>query len=98
MKELISSVEFWLAMAFAIVMKLKASPRITIVGAVMTTISAVTCALVFTEPVMAWLELDSAIYTYAVCALIALTGEHLAREILKITIDEAVRAWRGGKK
>jgi hypothetical protein len=53
---------------------------------------------VFTEPLRDWLELDGEVYTYAVCALIALTGEHIARQVLSPGIEDAVRLLRGNKK
>ncbi|MBO9441366.1 hypothetical protein J7363_04630 [Phaeobacter italicus] len=98
MRDLLFSMEFWLAMAAAILLKLRASPQITLFGAITTTASAICCALVFTEPLMDWLELDGEVYTYAVCALIALTGEHIARQILSLGIEDAVRLLRGNKK
>ncbi|KIC39353.1 hypothetical protein [Leisingera sp. ANG-M7] len=97
MRELITSLEFWIAMAAAIALKLRASPTITCFGAIATTVSAVACALVFTQPLVAWLDLDGETYTYAVSALIALTGEHISRQILSLGIEDAFRLWRGKK-
>ncbi|NCO20802.1 MAG: hypothetical protein GW905_02040 [Rhodobacterales bacterium] len=48
-------VGFWVAMVFAVVIKLRASPTITILGAALTTVAAVAGALIFTDPVAVWL-------------------------------------------
>lgn len=95
MLDLVSRVEFWVAMAFAVLIKLRASPTLTRVGAVLTTVAAVTGALVFTKPITAWMGLDAETMQFAVAALVALTCEHVARLVLNTTIADAVKMWRG---
>ena len=97
MRELLISVEFWAAMALAAFIKLRASPKITIWAAMTTIITAVLSALVFTKPLMAYLELTGDLYVAAVAALVALSAEHVARQVLDMDIKELIRAWRGDK-
>lgn len=96
MRDLIVSIEFWIAMALAVVLKLRASPTITVFGAITTTIAAVSSALIFTDPVLEWLNADRETYTYAVAALVALTGEHLMRQLLTMKLADLIGL--GGKK
>jgi len=95
MSDLIQSIEFWVAMIAASLIKVRASPRITFWGAVITVFCAVTSALVFTMPLMDWLELTGDIHVAAVAALVALSAEHFARQILDLKLIELIRAWRG---
>jgi hypothetical protein len=95
MRDLIFSVEFWAAMALAAFIKLRASPRLTVVGAAVTVVTAVLAALVFTLPLLDWLDLSGDIYVAAVAALVALSAEHIARQIMDMKIIELIRAWRG---
>lgn len=97
MKELALTIEFWVAVFFAVAMKLRASPSITIAGAVTTTLTAVASALVFTEPVLAWMRADPETYRTAATALVALTGEHVARQIMNMKIGDFFKLG-GGKK
>lgn len=90
MKDLVASVEFWIAMALVVVVKLRASPTITIAGAILTTAAAVASALIFTDPVLEWLKADRETYTYAVAALVALTGEHLMRQIMSMSLKDLI--------
>lgn len=83
-------------MALASMLKLRASPRITPFGAVFTIAVAVLSALVFTRPVMQWLNISQEPYNIAaVAALIALSGEHIARQLMELKIVDLLRAWRG---
>lgn len=95
MRDLIISVEFWAAMALAAFIKLRASPKLTFVGAAVTIVTAVLAALVFTKPLLAWLELSGDIYIAAVAALVALSAEHLARQVLDLKLIDLIKAWRG---
>lgn len=95
MRELLISVEFWLAMAAAAFIKLRASPKLSVGGAIATVVTAVLSALVFTRPLLDYLELSGDVYVAAVAALVALSAEHLARQILDMKLTEIIRAWRG---
>ena len=97
MHELIRSLEFWVAVALASIIKLRASPSLNFVGALSTVIVSVLAALVFTPPVLDRFGLSGEIYTAATGALVALTAEHLARQMLMANILEIIKAWRGGK-
>lgn len=95
MRDLILSIEFWAAMALAAFIKLRASPRLTVWSAVITVVTAVLAALVFTLPLLDWLDLSGDIYIAAVAALVALSAEHIARQIIDTKLVELIRAWRG---
>lgn len=96
MKDLLLSIEFWVAMAAAALLKLRASPRITVFGSIVTITTAVLSALIFTRPVLEWLKLDGEIHTAAVAALVALSAEHIARQLLELKVLDLLKAWRGG--
>lgn len=97
MKELLASVEFWIAMFLAVILKLGSSPRISVRSAAIASCSAVASALIFTRPLVEMLGLSSETYTYAVAALVALTTEHIARQILTLSLADAIAMWRGKK-
>lgn len=95
MSDLLGRVEFWVAMVFAVLVKLRASPTLTRGAAVTTTISAVAGALIFTGPMTAYLGLDATTMQFAVAALVALTCEHVARLVLNLTPKDVLDLWRG---
>lgn len=95
MRDLFFQIEFWVAMVLAALIKLSSSPKLTFGGAVVTVVTAVLAALVFTEPLITWLELSGDIYVAAVAALVALSAEHLARQVLDMRITDIIKAWRG---
>lgn len=95
MWDLIRSVEFWVAMSAAVLLKLRASPKITLFGSIFTIAIAVTAALVFTHPVVYWLSIDAETYAIGISALIALSAEHLARMFLETKLADLIAAWRG---
>lgn len=97
MKELLISVEFWVAMFLAVVLKLGSSPKISSRSAAIASATAVASALIFTQPIVDMLELSSETYTYAVAALVALSAEHVARQILTLSLSDLVAIWRGKK-
>lgn len=96
MKEMLLSLEFWVAIAVAVALKLKSSPSISIGGAIFTTLTALGSALVFTAPVMDALDLAE-VYAPAVAALAALSAEHIARQLLSVTLVDLIALWRGKK-
>lgn len=95
MKDLLTSIEFWIAMSFASVIKIKASPRLTLIGSLITIAAAVSSALIFTLPLLDFFELTGDMYVAAVAALVALSAEHIARQVLDLKIVELIKAWRG---
>lgn len=58
---------------------------------------AVFSAYLFTEPVVHWLGLPTEIYTNPVAALLALTGDGLARWVIRIGSDplKGYKSWKG---
>ena len=95
MLDLIRSFEFWVAMVAAVLLKLRASPKITPFGAIFTIATAVAAALVFTQPVVQALKITGQNYEIGIAALIALSAEHLARMILETKLADLIAAWRG---
>ncbi len=94
MTELVQRIEFWVAMVFAVLIKLRASPQLTRTSAVLTTVAAVMGALIFTDPVNLWLGLGEG-FRYAVAALVALTCGHVARMLMALTVKDLLALWRG---
>lgn len=92
-----ATLEFWLAVAFASLVKLTSGPlpgwRVSIVSVT----TAFLAASLFTGPVVEWLDFREFDATAPVAALVALTGEHLARQIMGLKIMEVLKAWRGTK-
>ena len=97
MRLLLADLGFWVAVAVAVALKIKASPTVSPIGAVVTVLIALGAALIFTQPIVVFLALDGAVYTNAVAALVALSAEHLSRQILDLKIMELIAAWRGKK-
>ncbi len=97
MTELAQRVEFWVAMMFAVLVKLRTSPQLTPLNAMLTTLAAISGALVFTEPVVEWLQFDSDKMRYATAAVVGLCCEHLARHIAVLTPKDLLELWRNRK-
>lgn len=94
MKELLTSIEFWVAVAFATLVKLKASKNMSKWAVLTTVLTATGAALVFTKPVLHWLNLEGETYTAGVAAIVALTAEHLMRQLLELRLDDIFTNWR----
>lgn len=93
---------FWLAVIGATLVKLFTSPFTSFWRALATVFAAVFSAYIFTDPAVAWLDLDPFTYTAPMAALLALTGEGLMRLIMASANDpaklfELFRQWRSGK-
>lgn len=90
---------FWLAIAGAVVVKLASSPYQGLIRTALTIFAAVFSAVVFTDPVLHYLGLDSNVYRHGVAALTALTGEGLMRFAMQAATDPIKIAdwWRKGK-
>ena len=82
-------------MGFASLIKVRASPKLTFVNSVTTIAAAVSSALLFTLPLLDFLELSGDVYVAAIAALVALSAEHIARQLLDMKIIELIKAWRG---
>ncbi len=95
MKDLILQIEFWVAMALAVAIKLRASPNLSPATSVLTVLIAIGSALVLTQPIMAHFNLNGETHTAAVAALTAVSTEHLARQVLTVSLVDLLKAWRG---
>ena len=94
------SVEFWLVVAAAVIIRLLASEKHTLFSAVLSVFNAVFAAVVFTVSVLDWLRLDPDTYQLPVAALLALTGQGLTKMLINYTdspqrLLEFIKSWRG---
>lgn len=94
--------QFWLAVAGAVVVKLITSEFAGITRAAITVTAAVFSAWVFTNPILDFLDLNPETYQIPVAALAALTGEGFIKMVIRVTAEpqsllDFIRAWRGGK-
>lgn len=92
---------FWFAALGAAVLKIILSPWLGVVKGVISVASALLVAIIFTDPLLAYLNLNPTAYKNAVAALVALTGEGVVRWLLQLVSDPTkvlavVKAWRGG--
>lgn len=93
---------FWLAAMGATLVKLITAPYTGLWRAVVTVFAAVFSAFFLTSPMMDLLGLAPEIYTTAMAALMALTGEGLMRWLIGAAneptkIIDLLKQWRGGK-
>ena len=88
---------FWLAIAFATAVKWRVSPAVSLAAAAVSTVAAITGALLFTDPVVDFLALGHGRWNFAVAALVALTCEHIGRLLLGLSLDDLVKLIRGQK-
>lgn len=95
MVDLLQRVEFWVAMLFAVALKLKHSPQLTKSQAALTVVSAITGSLLFTEPVTHYFGFTGDSGKFACAAVVALSCEHFARMLMTVTLDQVINLWRG---
>lgn len=93
MREIASTVEFWVAMVLAIAVKIGTSERLSPLKVLITIVTSVTAALVFTIPVADALNIDSQSGRYAVAALIGITFESISRQLVVITLGDVIGAF-----
>lgn len=96
MSDLWTDAGFWLAVAFASLVKVNSPPPLPWGKRILSLLTGALGATVFTQPVLAYLEWDGAIYMTAVAALLALTADHFARQLLALKLKDILRTWRGG--
>lgn len=94
---------FWLAALGATAVKIILSPWLGLWAGVISLVSALVLAMIFTDPLVAYLNLNPDSYKTATAALVALTGEGIVRWLLRLVSDPTkilafVKAWRGGGK
>lgn len=92
---------FWFAAFGAAALKIILSPWLGVLKGLLSVASALLVATIFTDPLVAYLNLNPDAYKTAVAALVALTGEGVVRWMLQLVSDPArilafVKAWRGG--
>lgn len=89
------SPSFWLAILGAILVKIVTSETHSFQRAVTTIIVAVFFAWAFTDAVVAYLNLDQEVFKTPAAALLALTGEGIARVMMSIKgFDDVIKLWR----
>ena len=94
MIELMQKVEFWIAMIFAMIIKFRTSPKLTVLQALFTVVTAICGALLFTEPAYHWFGFTGDTGKFACCAVVALMCEHIASIMVRMTLAEFIAMWR----
>ena len=80
-------IAFWFAALGSALLKILLSPWMGFWKGVISIVAALFCAIVFTEPVLDYLNMDPETYKAALAALIALTGEGVVRWLLQIATE-----------
>ena len=97
------NLQFWFAIIGSGILRLVLSPWAGWIRSLASFATAVFIAVIFTDPTLAYLNLNPDTYKAAVAALLTLTGEGVARFGLGIVANpqklvEWIRLWRGGGK
>lgn len=95
MVELMTRVEFWVAMLFGMAVKLRYSAQLTPMQRVLTVIVSVTGSLLFTETIYDMLGFTGENAKFACAALVALSCEELARNVMLMSPKDLLNLWRG---
>ena len=95
-------IAFWFAAIGSAFLKILLSPWMGLWKGLASVVAALFCAIVFTEPLLNYLNMDPETYKSALAALIALTGEGVVRWLLQIATEpgkftEMLRNLRGPK-
>lgn len=93
------NIAFWITVLGASVVKLLLSPWHGVVPTLVSFAAAVFFAVVFTDPVLAYLNLNPEAYKIGAAAVVALTGEAIAKRVLGILADQNstfsfIQLWR----
>ena len=80
-------IAFWFAAFGSAALKIALSPWMGFWKGAVSVGAALFCAIVFTEPVLDYLNMDPETYKAALAALIALTGEGVVRWLLQIATE-----------
>lgn len=87
MLELVTKVEFWVAVILALAIKLRASKTVRFFEGLISVIIAISVPLLFAQATVEWFKLpEDSKAVWVIVSLWALTGEHLARLLLS-TLD-----------
>lgn len=95
-------IAFWFAALGSAFLKILLSPWMGFWKGIASVAAALFCAIVFTEPLLNYLNMDPETYKAALAALIALTGEGVVRWVLQVATEpgkfaEMLRNIRGQK-
>lgn len=96
-----TSIYFWFIVLGIAVFKAATTTNKSKTALLSSGAAAVFCAAAFTEPVVEYLKLGDTSIQYGVAGLVALTGEHAMRLIVKFVSEPRAaldlwRAWKGG--
>lgn len=95
------NINFWLAVVGAILVKMITSETHSLKRSITTIITAIFFAWIFTDVTIAHLKLNQETYQIPIAAVLALTGESLARMILSIKsigdLIEIILSFKGKK-
>ena len=99
-QQIVADLNFWLATAGATFIKVVTAFKRSLWRAFFTAFAAMFSAVIFTGPVLAFLERDPETYEIPVAVLLALTGEGLMRAAIDVSMDpkkliEFWKPWRG---
>lgn len=95
MLDLVHKIEFWVAMIVASILKFKASPPMTFLGAALTVAAGLGSAMICTGPIVQYLDVQIEEFEYVVAAMVFLTAEHGSRAILSLDISDLIKIYRG---
>lgn len=99
MSHLWSSLEFWGAVAFACLVKITSqNPPLPPFKLIMSLMTGVLGAFTFTPFVLEYLGWSGDGYQAAIAGLVALTSEHVARQVLALKLTDLVKILRGQSK
>lgn len=92
---------YWLAICGAAALKVMWSQTLTKYQALLTFLSGVFTAWVFTDVLIAWAGLDVNVYRVPTAAILALTGEQVVRRIIRYSqrpgdLKRDIEDWNGG--
>lgn len=94
------NIAFWVSVIGASVFRILLTPWMGLWHTLVSFCAAMFFALVFTDPVLSYLNLNPENYRIGVAAVVALTGEGIAKRIIAILADQKatlslIRLWRG---
>lgn len=95
-------IKFWIAVVGAALVRVATSENHSLLRSSITVCTAVFLAWVFTDSALDWFNLPASTYRNPMAALLALTGEGLARFAINMVNDPAKaldfwEKWRAGK-
>jgi hypothetical protein len=91
---------FWIAVIAASLMRILLTPWTGVWHTLVSFITAIFFAVIFTDPVLLFLNLNPESYKIGAAAILALTGEGIAKRLLTLLADpqaifRVIQVWRG---